>query len=96
MSTKKTMESAETVEVSNTADDKKTEDKSKGKVKIYLPSDPLSQGSEQEFFSVNGDNIIVQTDTYVEVDEKFAEVINNRAKARQKARDFIKSTAYSG
>lgn len=96
MSTKKTNEAAETVEAINAADVKTAEDKSKGKVRIYLPSDPLSQGSEQEFFSVNGENIIVQTDTYVEVDEKFAEVINNRAKARQKAKDFIKSTAYSG
>lgn len=66
------------------------------KVTVMLPRDPQieGEGAEQEFFSVNGHNVIIQTDVPVEVDEIFAEVINNKAKARQEARAFIKKTAF--
>lgn len=66
------------------------------KVTVILPCDPQIEGdgAEQEFFSVNGHNILVQTDVPVEVDEIFAEVINNKAKARTQAREFIKKMAF--
>lgn len=66
------------------------------KVTVMLPRDPQieGEGADQEFFSVNGHNIIIQTDVPVEVDEIFAEVINNKAKARQEARAYIKKTAF--
>ena len=65
------------------------------KVKVMLPSDPFvhGNGNEQEFFSVNGHNILVKTDEVVEVDPKFAEVINNKAKARREAKAFAKKMA---
>lgn len=65
------------------------------KVKVMLPSDPFvhGNGNEQEFFSVNGHNILVKTDEVVEVDSKFAEVINNKAKARREAKAFVKKMA---
>lgn len=66
------------------------------KVKILLQKDPLISGDagEQEFFSVNGKNILVQTDVPVEVDPEFAEVIENANKARREAREFAKKVAY--
>ncbi len=71
------------------------EETAKAKVKVMLPSDPFvhGNGNEQEFFSVNGHNILVKTDEIVEVDQKFAEVINNKAKARREAKAFAKKMA---
>lgn len=72
-----------------------TEKTTETKVKVMLPSDPFvhGNGNEQEFFSVNGHNILVKTDEVVEVDSKFAEVINNKAKARREAKAFAKKMA---
>lgn len=70
------------------------------KVTVILPSDPLIRDSngntaeQQEFFSVNGKNVIIKCDEPVEVDAAFAEVINNRAKARREAQKFIKEKAF--
>jgi len=70
------------------------------KVTVILPSDPLirdgngNTAEQQEFFSVNGKNIIIKCDEPVEVDPEFAEVINNRAKARRNSQKFIKEMAF--
>lgn len=66
------------------------------KIKVMLPRDPMvtGDGAEQEFFSVNGKNIIIKTDEIVEVDPEFAEVIENKAKARRSAQAFIKKMAF--
>lgn len=82
----------------NTAETKEATAETKeatAKVKVMLPSDPFvhGNGNEQEFFSVNGHNILVKTDEVVEVDPKFAEVINNKAKARRQAKAFAKKMA---
>lgn len=70
--------------------------KASKKVKIMLPRDPLitGDGGDQEFFSVNGHNILVKTDEVVEVDEIFAEVIENKAKARMQAKKFIEQNKF--
>ena len=70
------------------------------KVTVILPSDPLVRdssgngGEQQEFFSVNGRNILVKCDEPVEVDPEFVEVINNKAKARREAAIFVKKNAF--
>lgn len=66
------------------------------KVNVMLPRDPLitGDGGDQEFFSVNGHNILVKTDEVVEVDEIFAEVIENKAKARMQAKKFIEQNKF--
>lgn len=89
----KTAETAETTENKSDATAEKKE--AIAKVKVMLPSDPFvhGNGNEQEFFSVNGHNILVKTDEVVEVDPKFAEVINNKAKARRQAKAFAKKMA---
>lgn len=69
-------------------------------VRVILPSDPLVRdsggnvGEQQEFFSVNGKNILVKCDEPVDVPEEFAEVINNKAKARREAAIFAKQNAF--
>ena len=89
----KTAETAETTE--NKSDKTAEKEEATAKVKVMLPSDPFvhGNGNEQEFFSVNGHNILVKTDEVVEVDPKFAEVINNKAKARRQAKAFAKKMA---
>lgn len=94
----KNTNTAETVETVESAEETATTSESevkRGKVKVMLPSDPFvhGNGNEQEFFSVNGHNILVKTDEVVEVDPKFAEVINNKAKARRDAKNFAKKMA---
>lgn len=70
------------------------------KVTVILPSDPLMRdssgnvGEQQEFFSVNGKNILVKCDEPVMVDPEFAEVINNKAKARREAAIFVKQNVF--
>lgn len=70
------------------------------KVTVILPSDPLCRdssgnvGEQQEFFSVNGKNILVKCDEPVEVDPEFVEVINNKAKAHREAKIFVKKNAF--
>lgn len=73
-----------------------TSPKASKKVKVMLPRDPLitGDGGDQEFFSVNGHNILVKTDEVVEVDEIFAEVIENKAKARKQAKKFIEQNKF--
>lgn len=79
---------------------KVTETATPVKVTVILPSDPLirdtngNTAEQQEFFSVNGKNVIIKCDEPVEVDAEFAEVINNRAKTRRAAQQFIKAKAF--
>ena len=91
---KNTTPTEETVENTTTAEES-TVIPTNEKVKVMLPSDPFvhGNGNEQEFFSVNGHNILVKTDEVVEVEPKFAEVINNKAKARRDAKNFAKKMA---
>ncbi len=92
----KSEEETKTVETNENKSEKTAENKEvTAKVKVMLPSDPFvhGNGNEQEFFSVNGHNILVKTDEIVEVDPKFAEVINNKAKARRQAKAFAKKMA---
>lgn len=91
---KNTTPTEETVENTTTVEES-TVTPTNEKVKVMLPSDPFvhGNGNEQEFFSVNGHNILVKTDEVVEVDPKFAEVINNKAKARRDAKNFAKKMA---
>lgn len=97
--TENTTKVAETTENTtdsvNETNENSAEKTVKNKVKVMLPSDPFvhGNGNEQEFFSVNGHNILVKTDEIVEVDQKFAEVINNKAKARREAKAFAKKMA---
>lgn len=70
------------------------------KVTVILPSDPLVRdssgnvGEQQEFFSVNGKNILVKCDEPVDVPREFLEVIENKAKARREAAIFVKQNAF--
>ena len=70
------------------------------KVTVILPSDPLCRdssgnvGEQQEFFSVNGKNILVKCDEPVDVPREFLEVIENKAKARREAAIFVKKNAF--
>lgn len=66
------------------------------KVTVILPTNPLITGteSEQEFFSVNGKNYLVQTDTPVDLPESLAEVVMNVANGRKKARKYAAEIAF--
>lgn len=65
---------------------------------VILPRDPRKTGNDadQEVFSVNFKNYIIKTDEPVEVPAEVAEVINNVAEARRKARIFAKEKAFKG
>lgn len=65
-------------------------------VSTFLPADPMVHGnsSSQEFFSVNGENILVKTDEIVSLPKKFAEVVSNSAKARMSAKKFAEENAF--
>lgn len=66
------------------------------KVTVILPKNPLITGteSEQEFFSVNGKNYLVQTDTPVDLPAPLAEVVMNVAKGRRAAAKYATEKAF--
>lgn len=65
-------------------------------VTVILPRDPNKTGNDadQEFFSVNFKNYLIKTDEPVEVPPEVAEVINNVAESRRKARQYAKEKAF--
>lgn len=65
-------------------------------VTVILPRDPNKTGNDadQEFFSVNFKNYLIKIDEPVEVPPEVAEVINNVAESRRKARQYAKEKAF--
>lgn len=71
---------------------KKTVDNATKKVKrvtVKLPKLPGQNANQEEFFSVNGKNYIIQRGKEVEIPEEVAEVIRNSEKAEEYAMNYV-------
>lgn len=68
--------------------DTKTTKKS-GRVTVRLPRLKGHNARQEEFYSVNGKNYIIQRGKNVEVPEEVAEVIRNNEQAEEYAMEYI-------
>ena len=64
---------------------KKATDNAKKRVLVKLPRNKGQNANQQEFFSVNGRNYLIERGIEVEVPEEVAEVIKNADKADEYA-----------
>jgi hypothetical protein len=68
----------------------KTDNATKGKrVTVTLPRLSGQNAIQEEFFSVNGKNYIIERGKEVEVPEEVAEVIRNADKAKEYAMNYV-------
>lgn len=58
------------------------------KVTVLLPRNPGQNANQDEFFSVNFKNYIIQRGKRVEIPEELAEVIENATKAEEYAMQY--------
>ena len=71
---------------------KAADNATKGKrVTVRLPKLPGQNAIQEEFFSVNGKNYIIQRGETVEIPEEVAEVIRNAEKAEEYAMNYVDS-----
>lgn len=72
------------------ADTSKKDNATKGKrVIVSLPRLHGQNAIQEEFFSVNGKNYIIERGKDVEIPEEVAEVIRNADKAKEYAMDYV-------
>lgn len=71
------------------ADTKKTTTKKTGRVTVRLPRLKGHNARQEEFYSVNGKNYIIQRGKNVEVPLEVAEVIKNNEMAEDYAMNYI-------
>ena len=67
---------------------KKTTDNAKKRVLVRIPRNKGQNANQQEFFSVNGKNYLIERGVEVEVPEEVAEVIRNAEKAEEYAMHY--------
>lgn len=70
---------------------KKADNATKKKVRVKLPRLHGQNANQEEFFSVNGKNYIIQRGVEVEIPEEVAEVIRNAEKAEEYAMTYVDS-----
>lgn len=58
------------------------------RVTVRLPKNKGSNARQEEFFSVNGKNYIIERGKTVEIPEEVAEVIRNAEKAEEYAMEY--------
>lgn len=63
------------------------------RVQVRLPKKGGHNARQEEFFSVNGRNYIIQRNKTVEIPEEVAEVIRNAELAEDYAMDYVDSLA---
>lgn len=68
---------------------KKADNATKKKVTVKLPRLHGQNANQEEFFSVNGKNYIIQRGVEVEIPEEVAEVIRNAEKAEEYAMTYV-------
>lgn len=66
-----------------------TKQTTKKKVTVRLPRNPGQNARQEEFFSVNGKNYLIQRGETVEIPEEVAEVIRNAELAEEYAMRYV-------